>query len=136
MIPTVLVVDDDTSNRETLQLVFEDLPYPVLEARDANRALDLVRSTPESMVVVFDLLLPCIEDSVSVLKAVREDETLAKRLAVVAITASPRRVTPEVSALLDELSAPLVLKPFDLDALLDTVTAAARRLEDRIAARH
>lgn len=125
-LPGVLVVDDDASNRESILMVLDELPYPMQEASDSAQTLDLLRASPRNLVVVFDMLLPNLENGLRVLHALR-DETALHRHAVVAITASPRRLTPATMTLLSRLSAPLILKPFDVDALLTAVEQAAER---------
>lgn len=123
--PAVLVADDDASNREVLRALMEELPYPVLDAADVDATQRILRTSTSGLVLVLDVLLPTVEDGVAVLQSVRE----TGRHAVVGITASPRQITPRVHELLDALNAPLVTKPFDIDALLTCVAAAARRLE-------
>lgn len=123
---SVLVVDDDTSNRESMRAVFEDLPYAVAEASDSTQALDLLRASTLPLVVVFDVLLPSLEEGLRVLSALRDDPIL-RRHATVAVTASPQRLTPSTMELLEELSAPLILKPFDIDDLLTAVERATER---------
>lgn len=123
---SVLVVDDDDSNRESMCALFEDLPYALVEASDSTQTLELLRTSPSSLVVVFDILLPSLEEGVRVLTALRDDPRL-RRHAVVAVTASPHMLTPLARDLLQELSAPLIVKPFDIDELMTAVQQAVER---------
>lgn len=124
---SVLVVDDDESNRESMCALFEDLPYAVEEAGDSMRALELLRASTTSLVVVFDVLLPNLDEGMRVLTALRDDPQL-RRHAIVAVTASPHSLTPSAMDLLQALSAPLIIKPFDIDVLLAAVQQAAVRV--------
>lgn len=126
--PRILVVDDDQDNRETLHLLLDELHTPVLETVDEPSTLTALRDSPTSLVVVLDLLLPRVSDGQRVLHAICADAQLASRHAVIAITASPRRITPDMRTLLASLGAPLILKPFDIDELLDAVRGALRRV--------
>ena len=127
--PTVLVVDDDASNRETLRMLMEELRYPVIDAADRDTTLSILRASAAGMVVVLDVILPRVEDGAAVLQAICADDSLAERHAVVGITASPQMLTPRVHELLDALAAPLVTKPFEIDTLLTCVSAASHRVE-------
>jgi CheY-like chemotaxis protein len=50
----VLVIDDDDATRVAMRALLEDAGYPVLEATDADTALDVLRTSQEGLVVVFD----------------------------------------------------------------------------------
>lgn len=122
-----LVVDDDQDTREVLRLMLEDAGYTVTEATDGLQTLAALQSSDAPLVVLLDLDLPRL-DGVAVLRAVADDARLAARHAFILMTAvshSRYAVADEVCA---KLSVPLVLKPFQLDALLSTVATAAGRL--------
>lgn len=123
----VLVVDDDRSIRETLRCVLEDEGYAVLEAADGMAALDALRSSPSPAVVLLDLMMPRL-DGVGVLNAVARDRRLASQNAYIVITANRYRLDRQANHLLADLQVPVVPKPFDMDALLDAVALAARRI--------
>ena len=123
----VLVVDDDRSIRETLRYVLEDEGYHVLEAPDGMVALDVLRNTPAPTVVLLDLMMPRL-DGVGVLSAVVHDARLAQQNAYIVITANRYRLDSHAAHLLTDLHVPVVPKPFDMDALLDAVALAARRI--------
>lgn len=125
----LLVADDDESNRETLCALLEDLPYPIDEAADSGTTLELLRTTPVPLVVVFDVLLPTVADGERVLGAMASDPVLRGRHALVGITASPKQLNTTITDLLHALSAPLIIKPFDIDTLLDAVAAAIQRTQ-------
>lgn len=121
----VLVVDDDASNREALRALMEELPYRVIDAPNVGATRAILRESTSGLVLILDVLLPNVEDGIAILQTLCDD----RRHAVVGITASPQQITPRVRALLDSLRAPLVTKPFDIDALLACVADAALRLE-------
>lgn len=123
----VLVVDDDRAIRETLRFVLEDEGYHVLEAPDGMAALDVLRTTLTPTVVLLDLMMPRL-DGVGVLSAVAHDSRLANQNAYIVITANRYRLDNRAAHLLTDLHVAVVPKPFDMDALLDTVALAARRI--------
>lgn len=127
--PHVLVVDDDEGNRETLRVVLEDISSSITASATSAQTLHALQTASTGLVVVFDVLLPSVDDGLFVLRTVCADEDLRRRHAFVAITASPQKMTPAVHELLAQLSAPLITKPFDIDALLRAVTTAASHLE-------
>ncbi len=59
---TVLVVDDESSNRDLVRMVVEetDLPVRVIEARSGEEALELV-TTARPALVLMDLKLPGLD---------------------------------------------------------------------------
>lgn len=123
----VLLVDDDHVLRETLRFVLQDAGYEVEEAEDGMRALDILRATPHRLVVLLDLMMPRVS-GITVLHTVADDPRLSSSHAYIVMTANFQAGDTELSAVLARLSAPVLEKPFDLDALLDTVADAAKRL--------
>lgn len=124
----VLIVDDDESIRESVRLILEDSGYGVLEATDGVMALNILRATPHSMIVLLDLMMPRL-DGAGVLAAVADDPRLATRHAYILMTAGRRTVRSlPLVKLLTELSIPVLPKPFELDAILDLVAQGAHRL--------
>jgi CheY-like chemotaxis protein len=67
-------------------------------------------------------------DGVGVLYAVARDERLARHNAYIVITANRYRLDRKANLLLDDLAVPVVPKPFDMDALLDKVASAVRKI--------
>jgi CheY-like chemotaxis protein len=123
----VLVVDDDVAIRESLRLMLEDEGYTVAEARDGLETLAVLRSATRPMVVLLDIWMPRL-DGQAVLREVVRDTRLQRNYAFVVITANPHLLQPTFRELLATLGIPVLDKPIDLDALLECVAAAARRL--------
>ena len=123
----VLVVDDDEGIRETIRFALEDMGYTVTEAADGLTALQRLRAGKERMVVVLDLMMPGL-DGAGVLGAVAADARLSSQYAFVLMTANTRTLTLAFATLLQNLSIPVLAKPFDVDVLLNAVAAAAHRL--------
>src|SRR5262245_33663803 len=118
----ILVVDDDRDVRDGLRAVLEDRGALVIlatSASDARRHLAAVR--PD--VLVSDIRLPG-EDGYAFLRAVRAGLS-APALPAVAITAYEADETSE-RALAAGFHAHFA-KPFDPDALIDTIAALAGR---------
>jgi CheY-like chemotaxis protein len=125
--PHVLVVDDEPGQREMLRLLLEDAGYAVEEASSGEAGLALLRATPERCVVLLDQRMPGLGGD-GVLAIVAADPRLAARHAYILLTASPQKLRATPPTVLHGLSVPLVEKPFDVDALLAVVAAAAARL--------
>jgi two-component system, NtrC family, response regulator HydG len=79
---TVLVVDDERSNIESLEKIFQREGMRVLSAPDARRALELVR-THRVHVVLTDLMMPGTT-GLELLRAIRQ---VAPDVEVVLMTA-------------------------------------------------
>ncbi|HLZ23433.1 MAG TPA: response regulator [Ktedonobacterales bacterium] len=123
----VLVVDDDAGIRETIRYALEDAGYTVSEAVDGLAALRQLRAGRERMVVLLDLMMPGL-DGAGLLGAVAADAYLSSQYVFLLITANTKTLTLAFATLLQNLSVPVLTKPFDIDTLLDAVATAARRL--------
>jgi CheY-like chemotaxis protein len=123
----VLVADDDQAIRETLECVLHDAGYDVLLANDGAAALTTIRQAAQPLVVLLDHLMPRL-DGFAVLRAVASDQALRKRHGYVLISAIPRMLKNDERALLSELDASMLAKPFDLDDLLRMVGAVDQRI--------
>ncbi len=125
--PPVLVVDDDRSIREILRAILEEEGYRVYEAPDGAAALARLRLTSRRMIVLLGIMLP-IMDGVEMLRAVAADSTLATRHCYIVQTASYRVREPDVQALLAQLDAPVIYKPFHWQQIVDAVERARARM--------
>ena len=127
----VLIVDDDDETRFTVRTILElyanDRQYMVAETATGQEALDILHAGTDPTVVLLDLRMPSM-DGQQVLDHIQTDAALAARCAVVCMTASPSRLPPSLTALLDASGIPLLSKPFDIDDLLAVVTTAADKL--------
>lgn len=124
----VLIVDDDSAIREVLREALEEEGYVVDESADGIACLAALRASQEGMVVLLDQLMPNL-DGMGVLRTLRAEPQLASRHVFILLTARSRVSTP---AGVDPktLFVSLVRKPFELEALLQTVAQAAQRLEE------
>ncbi|MGZ3583203.1 MAG: response regulator [Ktedonobacterales bacterium] len=113
----VLVVDDDEPTRETLRVMLEDAGYAVAEAPDGQAALEMLRSTPYHAIVLFDLLMPVL-DGIGFLRAVKDDERLAKRHGYILLTANRQALRSDSEELIRSVSVKVVQKPFEVGPLL------------------
>lgn len=128
---SALVVDDDQDTRDILRVVLEDAGYTVAEAADGVLALNVLRASDAPLVVVLDLDMPRL-DGLGVLRAVADDARLYERHAFVLLTAVAHKHYQAAAELCATLSVPLVLKPFEVDTLLDALAAASHRVSPRM----
>ncbi|MFF4382687.1 HAMP domain-containing protein [Kitasatospora sp. NPDC001547] len=82
---TVLIVDDDIRNVFALTAALERHGLDVLHAADGRAGLDLLRSHPETDLVLMDVMMPGL-DGYAAIAAIRADARF-ERLPVVAVTA-------------------------------------------------
>lgn len=125
---TILVVDDDSTNRTLLSTNLEEEGYSVEMAEDGLQALEILRARPFD-VVLLDLLMPKM-DGFQVLERMKADSAL-RHIPVIVISA-----VDEMESVLRciEMGATDHLpKPFDpvlLHARLNA-SLAAKRLHDQ-----
>ncbi len=107
----VLVVDDDPDIREALQDILVDAGYNVVLAHHGGMALDVLGNISRPCLVLLDLMMP-VMDGAQFLHQFRQQPHYST-VPVVICTASGRDVLPGSQGLLH--------KPFEMDALLETV---------------
>ncbi len=128
--PTVVIVDDNRALRTILFAILTDEEYPALMFDDGGPALDVMRGSPEPMVVLLDINMPRIS-GVEVLEAVALDVERLQRHAITLMTAEVIVATAgRVQVLRTQLGIPLLAKPFTAEQLLDAVVEAEQRLPD------
>ena len=118
---TILVVEDELSIAEMLRAVLEDEGYRVAVAgngRDALKSLPDVR--PD--LVVCDVMMPLV-DGRQVCRALQADPQY-ESTPIVLMSAVPETVVRSGSE--DFTYSAFILKPFNMDQLLDTVERLAR----------
>jgi CheY-like chemotaxis protein len=110
--PCVLVVDDERYIVDFVGILLEEEGYRVLRAYDGQEAWDLVRTaTPD--LVISDVMMPRM-NGLELLRRLRESRELG-RIPVILMSAVTQ---------LDAASEVRFLpKPFDIDRMLELVTA-------------
>ncbi|WP_441349069.1 HAMP domain-containing protein [Streptomyces sp. 1331.2] len=114
---TVLIIDDDARNVFALAAALEERGLTVLHAADGRAGLDLLRTRPETDLVLMDVMMPGL-DGHAAIAAIRADERFA-HLPVVVVTAQamPGDRDKSLAAGADDH----VTKPVDVPLLLDRV---------------
>jgi CheY-like chemotaxis protein len=117
---TILVVEDELSIAEMLRAVLEDEGYRVAVAGNGREALS---SLPEVRpdIVVCDVMMPIV-DGRQVCRAIQADPKY-QATPIVLMSAVPETVIR--SGTDDFTYSAFILKPFNMDQLLDTVERLA-----------
>lgn len=123
----VLIVDDDPTLRTLLLLILGEEGYKVAEAADGLAALEILRASPQRMVVLLDLRMPKMGGDGVLMTAERENQGLAEHIYVL-VTANSSMIDPPLHELLQRLAVPIIAKPFETDKLLAAVRDATARL--------
>jgi CheY-like chemotaxis protein len=126
MIP-VLIVDDSASVRLMLRGWLSEAGYETREAADGLEALEALRAATTPMVVLLDYQMPRLDGFETLRRAAAEGLT-SPRFAYVAISSMATSFPPAFSALLRQLGAQILPKPFARDALLHVTQFVERRL--------
>lgn len=122
----VFIVDDHEEIRDMLRDVLEDDGHAVAEAADGLAALDVLRSSPEPLIVLLDLMMPRL-DGIGVLREVAKDRRLSRKHAYVLMTAAQTTLPEAVNNLLPIIT--FLPKPFDVETVLETVEEVEHRLD-------
>ena len=112
----VLIVDDDTDIRETLEEVLADNHFPAIGAENGAVALERLRSDVEPpCVILLDMMMPVMDGRT--FRLAQQDDPTLSNIPVVVLTAhaSGERSARELHV------ACFLRKPVDLKTLLDVV---------------
>jgi len=82
--PTLLIVDDSATQRQTLTLTFQRAGYQVLQAGDGREAISVLQRQPQTKAVICDIEMPNL-NGFEFLRYRRQDDTL-KQIPVVMLT--------------------------------------------------
>lgn len=118
-VTTLLIVEDDTTVRETLALNLRSEGYLVETAEDGEMALEMARLINPDLVVL-DVMLPKL-DGLTLLRILRRESHVPVILLTARGTETDKIVGLETGA--DDY----VVKPFSLGELLARIRAALRR---------
>jgi CheY-like chemotaxis protein len=118
----ILLVEDNPMNRRVVQFLLKSYGYVVLEARDGQEALQLVKLHMPDLILM-DLQLPGL-DGYAITKMIKEDD-LIKNIPIVALTAYAMRGDAEraISVGCDGY----ITKPIDTDEFPDIVARYLKR---------
>lgn len=114
----IVIADDDADIRETLRYLFEGEGQEVVETYDGSVTLDYLHQHPEPCVVLLDLAMPQI-NGLGVLRAVAAQPERHRDHRFLLITALHTKLADADLALLDHLGITLIMKPFEIEDLLD-----------------
>jgi len=110
----VLIVDDDESIRETVQLALQMDNHTTALAAHGGEALDWLGRHGPPCLILLDLMMPFV-DGWQVIEQLRSDDRLA-RVPVVVITAFNRDLGSAASL-------PILRKPIELGDLLSVTNS-------------
>ncbi len=121
---TVLIVDDDADIRDLLTQLLNDAGYAVQEAADGLAAYDLLRASPERLIVLLDYSMPHL-DGHQLLARLAAEPPLDHRHVYFLMTALHHRLPDALQRLLAHLCIPVLPKPFEVEEILQAVAGAA-----------
>jgi CheY-like chemotaxis protein len=114
-LPSILLVEDDPTQLELLNLLLRHLPNPIYNASGGGEALAVLQNEIPA-VIVLDIAMPGVT-GLDILHAVREDPRF-NTTKVIIVTAGPERLTSEQARLAERL----IRKPYSAAALRQAVS--------------
>ena len=118
----MLVVDDEPAIRALIAKIVQRAGFAVDTARDGAEAIEMLRATGYSVLVV-DLMMP-VMDGYDVVQHVRDAGL--HNLAIIVITAGESSAIRRLDA---GMVHSVIRKPFDIDVLGDLIAAAAQSMQ-------
>lgn len=115
---TILVVDDDETNRDLLVLILKANDYNIVTAEDGRKALTILKSQKIDLVLL-DLMMPVI-DGYQVLRLMSADIKLQK-IPVIIITAVGKMES--VKHCINLGAKDYLLKPYNQDVVRNRIAA-------------
>lgn len=116
--PRILVVDDEPAIRGLVTKIVERAGYPVDNARDGEEAIQRLNATDYSVLVV-DLMMPNV-DGFELIEYVKHRG--GKRPAIIVVSAADNAAFRRLDA---RMVHSIIRKPFDINVLVDLISAAA-----------
>jgi CheY-like chemotaxis protein len=110
----VLVVDDDARNIFALTSVLENHEVDVVSATNGRQAIELIRSTPDIVMVLMDIMMPEM-DGYETMREIRKNPEF-RTLPILALTAKAMKGDREKC--LDAGASDYIAKPVNTDQLL------------------
>lgn len=112
----ILVIEDNAEMQDLLKLLLEQEGYQVLSATTGNEALEVLRKSPELILILLDLTLPDISADEFLFKI--KNEELGQQVPIIYFSAVPR---------LQQMKLPLgvvgvIQKPFQIHEFLSTIS--------------
>ena len=129
--PRILIVDDNATNREVLQVRLNAQGYEIVTAVDGEAALVKVRESDPDLVLL-DVMMPKL-DGISVVKQLKQDSKL-RFIPVILVTA--KADTRDLVIGLEAGGDDYLTKPFEQAALVARVRSLLRikELHDKVQA--
>jgi CheY-like chemotaxis protein len=110
----VLVVDDDSSARESMAEVLDAKGYCVLQAQNGQRALDVLKKTPHfPCLVLLDLAMPVMDGREFLERRARDP--ILRDIPVVVVSGNTRSDEPP------EGICAYLCKPVNVDRLIEVI---------------
>ena len=123
---TILIAEDNATNRELFRELLEAHGYTVVEACDGAEALQMIEQTPPDMLLL-DIGMPIL-DGFAVVHAIRQNPRLAA-LPVLAVTAYAMQGDRE--RVLNSGFDGYLSKPINAKSLAEEVERLLRKRDDR-----
>ncbi len=123
----ILAINNSDEVLEVFRLLLEEEGYRVTTMRYAFKDMADIRQMKPDLVIL-DYMWPDEDDGWSMLQMLKMDRATGK-IPIILCTGAKKQVE-ELVGQLTSMGVTVVLKPFDIDALLDAIT---RRLDGKLA---
>ncbi|AGW14879.1 PAS domain S-box protein [Megalodesulfovibrio gigas] len=122
---SILLVEDDPTNRYTIQRLTERLGYIVQAVADGRQALDFLKTSPVDLILM-DIQMP-VMDGVEATRRIRAGEAGQDKAGVPIIALTAYAMTGDKERFLDAGMDGYLAKPVELETLQEAIAQRAIR---------
>ncbi len=112
---TILIVDDDATNRKLLKTILTMKGYQVLEAENGLQALDLLNENID--LIFLDLIMPLM-DGIKFIEVVKTEKPEYRNIPVIVLTTDDSKKNQALLAGAKEV----IIKPINPADILEKIT--------------
>ncbi len=123
----VIVIDDEENIRSAVKLILEDEGFQVIEAEDGVSGLATIMRTETPSIVLLDILMPRMTGN-TVIRELSHNPALLQKHAYIVITATLRRIEPDVIKLMKQFNIHAMQKPLEVINLLSMIHKCIEQL--------
>ncbi len=123
----IIIIDDEENIRSAVKLILEDEGFHVIEAEDGVAGLAAIMKSETPSIVLLDILMPRMTGN-TVIRELANNPKILQKHAYIVITATLRRIEPDVVKLMKQFNIHAMQKPLEVIKLLSMIQICLEQL--------